>query len=77
MKDDWKNFGNRRYVPARTVENQELAKVVDTNDAWIQERTGIARRHLIEEETTSYMAAQAAREALLQAGIAGENVDLI
>ena len=70
-------LGTGAYVPARTVENQELAKVVDTNDAWIQERTGIARRHLIEEETTSYMAAQAAREALLQAGIAGENVDLI
>ena len=52
-------LGTGAYVPARTVENQELAKVVDTNDAWIQERTGIARRHLIEEETTSYMAAQA------------------
>ena len=47
-------LGTGAYVPARTVENQELAKVVDTNDAWIQERTGIARRHLIEEETTSY-----------------------
>ena len=70
-------LGTGAYVPARIVENQELAKLVDTNDAWIRERTGIARRHVAEEETTSYMAAQAAREALCQAEISSEEVDLI
>lgn len=44
-------LGTGAYVPARIVENQELAKLVDTNDAWIRERTGIARRHVAEEET--------------------------
>lgn len=70
-------LGTGAYVPARIVENQELAKLVDTNDAWIRERTGIARRHVTEEETTSYMAAKAAREALCQAEISNEEVDLI
>ena len=70
-------LGTGAYVPARIVENQELAKLVDTNDAWIRERTGIARRHVAEEETTSYMAAKAAREALCQAEISSEEVDLI
>lgn len=50
---------------------------MDTNDAWIRERTGIARRHLAEQETTSYMAAMAAKRALAQAGMLAEEVDLI
>lgn len=70
-------LGTGAYVPARIVENQELEKLVDTNDAWIRERTGIVRRHVAEEETTSYMAALAAREALCQAEISSEEVDLI
>lgn len=55
--------GTGSYVPARIVENDELANLVDTNDAWIRERTGIARRHLAENETTSYMAAEAAEKS--------------
>ena len=69
--------GTGSYVPARIVENEELANLVDTNDAWIRERTGIARRHLAEQETTSYMAAMAAKRALAQAGMLAEEVDLI
>ena len=69
--------GTGSYVPARIVENEELANLVDTNDAWIRERTGIARRHLAENETTSYMAAQAAQRALEQAKIQAGEVDLI
>ena len=56
--------GTGSYVPARIVENDELANLVDTNDAWIRERTGIARRHLAENETTSYMAAERRKEHL-------------
>ena len=66
--------GTGSYVPARIVENEELANLVDTNDAWIRERTGIARRHLAEQETTSYMAAMAAKRALAQAGMLAEEV---
>ena len=76
-KDDRKNMRNRLLCAARIVENDELANLVDTNDAWIRERTGIARRHLAENETTSYMAAEAAKRALAQSDIPAEDVDLI
>ena len=56
--------GTGSYVPARIVEYDELANLVDTNDAWIRERTGIARRHLAENETTSYMRQRRRKEHL-------------
>lgn len=72
-----KILGTGSYVPGRTVENNDLAKLVDTNDAWIRERTGIERRHVTEEETTSAMASRAARKALENGGISPEGIDLI
>ena len=59
------------------MDNDDLAKIVDTNDEWIRERTGIGRRHVIEEETTSYMAGQAAARAVEQSGIDPAEIDLI
>ena len=70
-------YGTGSYVPNRIVDNNELSKYVDTNDTWIRERTGIARRHVIEEETTSFMAVQAAKKALLQSEVKPEEIDLI
>ena len=72
-----KILGTGSYVPGRTVENDDLARLVDTNDAWIRERTGIERRHVTEEETTSAMASRAARKALENGGISPEEIDLI
>ena len=69
--------GTGSYVPAHVMTNDDLARIVDTNDEWIRERTGISRRHIIEEETTSYMAGQAARRALEQSGIDPEEIDMI
>lgn len=69
--------GTGSYVPTRIVDNEELANLVDTNDAWIRERTGIVRRHLAEQETTSDMAARAAKKALEQAGISSGEIELI
>ncbi|HJD02895.1 MAG TPA: ketoacyl-ACP synthase III [Candidatus Mediterraneibacter excrementavium] len=69
--------GTGSYVPAHVMTNDDLARIVDTNDEWIRERTGIGRRHIIEEETTSYMAGQAARRALEQSGIDPEEIDMI
>lgn len=69
--------GTGSYVPTRIVDNEELANLVDTNDAWIRERTGIARRHLAEQETTSDMAARAAKKALEQARISPGEIELI
>ena len=71
-------IGTGVYLPARIMENAELAAQVDTSDAWIVERTGIRRRHIAAEgEFTSDLATAAAREALLAAGIDAEAIDLI
>lgn len=69
--------GTGSFVPAHTMDNNDIAKLVETNDEWIRERTGVVRRHIIEGETTVSMAAEAARRALEDAGIAPEEVDLI
>ncbi len=66
------------YLPARVVTNDDLAKVVDTSDAWIVERTGIhQRREAGDGETTSDLATRAADRALAHAGRTPADVDLI
>ena len=72
-----KIYGTGSYVPEHVMDNDDLAKIVDTNDEWIRERIGIGRRHVIEEETTSYMAGQAAARAVEQSGIDPAEIDLI
>jgi 3-oxoacyl-[acyl-carrier-protein] synthase-3 len=71
-------LGTGSALPARRVDNHELATRVDTSDEWIVERTGIRFRHIAGEgETTATLAADAARAALEAAGIAPESIDLI
>jgi 3-oxoacyl-[acyl-carrier-protein] synthase III len=66
------------YLPARVVTNDDLAKIVDTSDQWITERTGIRERRIAAEgELTSTMGALAARAALADAGLEPEDIDLI
>lgn len=67
------------YVPERIVTNNDLTKVMDTTDEWIQERTGIQERRYgrKHEETTTTMGAAAARIACERAGITPEDVDFI
>lgn len=69
--------GTGSYAPHRVMDNNDLAKIVDTSDEWIRERTGIGKRHIIEEETTSYMAGQAALRAVEQSGIDPAEIELI
>ncbi len=69
--------GTGSYIPKKVLDNNDLAKFIDTNDEWVRERTGIVRRHLIEEETTVSMATKAAERALENAGMAAEDIDLI
>lgn len=57
--------------------NDDLSKIVDTNDEWIRSRTGIGERRIATEDSTSDMAAKAAARAIEQAGIAPEEIDLI
>jgi 3-oxoacyl-[acyl-carrier-protein] synthase-3 len=66
------------YIPLRRVSNDELSKTVDTSDEWIRSHTGIGNRHIASDtETCSYMATEAARDALNRAGISKNDVDLI
>jgi 3-oxoacyl-[acyl-carrier-protein] synthase-3 len=67
------------YVPERVVTNFDLEKVMDTTDAWIQERTGIVERHYGKrrEETSTTMGARAAEIAIARAGIQKEDLDFI
>ncbi|RXJ50476.1 3-oxoacyl-ACP synthase III family protein [Gelidibacter gilvus] len=75
-----KIIGLGYYVPDNVVTNDDLSKMMDTNDAWIQERTGIKeRRWAIEnsEDTTSGMGIKAAKIAIERAGIDKDDIDFI
>lgn len=65
------------YVPPNVVTNDDLAKKVDTTDAWIRERTGIAERRIATKETTASMAVYAAQDALEVADVNPNEIDLI
>ena len=65
-------------LPARVVTNDELARTVETSDAWIQQRTGIKQRYVAGDgETTSTLATRAAEAALRNAGLAAADIDLV
>jgi 3-oxoacyl-[acyl-carrier-protein] synthase III len=71
-------IGMGSYIPEKILANSDLEKMVDTNDEWIRTRTGIVERRIADESvTTSHMARYAAEEALKDAGITGEELDLI
>ena len=70
--------GSGSALPARIMTNADMSKVVDTSDEWIVERTGIKARHIANDgETTRTLGAEAARRALIHAGLGAEAVDLI
>ena len=74
-----KIIGLGHYVPDNVVTNDDLSKLMDTNDAWIQERTGIQeRRHVSSaEDTTTGMGVKAAKIAIDRAGIDKDEIDFI
>ncbi len=68
------------FVPENIVTNQDLVKIMDTTDEWIQERTGIQERRWIEEgsgETSATMGAKAAKIAIERAGLTKNDIDFI
>jgi 3-oxoacyl-[acyl-carrier-protein] synthase-3 len=71
-------LGTGSYLPDRILTNADLEKLVDTNDQWIVERTGIRERHIAAEgQFTSDLATEAARAALDAAGLAIDDIDLL
>jgi 3-oxoacyl-[acyl-carrier-protein] synthase-3 len=65
-------------LPPRVIANAEMAKIVDTTDEWIVQRTGIRQRHIAGDgETTSTLATRAAHAALANAGLTPADIDLI
>lgn len=74
--------GIGHYVPENVVTNDDLAQIMDTNDEWITERTGIKeRRHRVNkydsQETTSFYGLKAAEKALEKAGMTAKDIDYI
>src|SRR5690606_11098995 len=66
------------HLPERRLTNDDLARMVDTNDEWIMERTGIRERRIVPKGTaTSDLAAVATHEVLRQRGIGADEIDLI
>jgi len=70
-------IGHGHYAPKKVLTNDDLAKIVDTNDEWITTRTGIKTRAIVEDEVNSDLAVKAAEMALKTAGISAKDIDLI
>ena len=68
--------GTGACVPKRILDNKEIAGFVDTSDEWIRERTGVRRRRIAEKETTVSMACEAGRQAVEEAGISRDEIDM-
>lgn len=70
--------GTGGYLPEKILTNADLEKMVDTDDRWIQDRTGIRERHIAaDDETTCDLAEHAARRAMDAAGVDAADIDLI
>ena len=75
-----KIIGLGKYLPEHVVTNDDLSKVMNTNDAWIQERTGIQERRWIQEgseDTSAVMGAKASRMAIERSGLTKDDIDFI
>lgn len=75
-----KIIGLGKYVPEQVVTNDDLSKMMDTNDAWIQERTGIKERRWVKEgseDTSATMGAKAAEIAIERSGLTKDDIDFV
>lgn len=65
------------YQPSRVVTNDDLAKIIETNDEWIRDRVGIAERRIADQETVADMATFAAEKALAGSGLTAADIDMV
>jgi len=70
-------IGTGMYVPPKIVTNDDLSKIVDTNDEWISKRVGIKERHISEQEFTSEMGLKAAENALKDANVRPDELNAV
>ena len=76
IRSEMIGFGH--YLPEKIVTNDDLAQMVETSDEWIRTRTGIALRHIAaKDETTSVLAGKAVENAIKDAGLTPQDVDLL
>lgn len=75
--EDFKIITTANSVPNRVVDNDELSTMMDTSDDWIVQRTGIKRRHVAVNETTSTLATIVAEKLLNKSGLSPTDIDLI
>lgn len=69
--------GTGSYVPEKVLTNDDLSKIVETNDEWISTRTGIKERHIVTDEYTIDLAEKASLKAMEDAGVQPEEIDLV
>ena len=69
--------GTGSALPKKVLTNEDLSRMVDTNDEWIMTRVGVSSRHIATEESTADLATEAARKALEEAGVTPAELDLI
>ena len=78
MKQVIRVTGVGSYLPSRILTNEDLSRMVDTNDEWVKARTGISQRHIADDgEFTSDLGAEVAKAALKAAGITAGDMDLL
>ena len=75
IRSEMIGFGH--YLPNKVLTNDDLSKMVETNDEWIRTRTGIVSRHIVENETTSVIAGNAVANAIKDAGLQPSDVDVL
>ncbi|HUT46394.1 MAG TPA: beta-ketoacyl-ACP synthase III [Sedimentisphaerales bacterium] len=70
--------GHGSFAPAKLLTNDELSEMMDTSDEWITTRTGIKVRHITtDDESTAFLATEAAKKALAEANLDGRDLELI
>lgn len=75
IRSEMIGFGH--CLPPKVLTNDDLSKMVETNDEWIRTRTGILSRHVVENETTSVIAGKAVAQAIADANLTPEDVDVL
>ena len=73
-----KILGTGSYMPEKVLTNRELEEIIETSDEWIMKRTGIKERRIAaEDEAASDLGVEAGRRALKDAGVSGDEIDLV